>query len=186
MRDQIEVLRADAPAKIAELQTDLDDANVALQDLKDRLNGTNTNNTGFLAQLDGLDAASAHSSTLRMWKWLIFLAFVLLDVLPVVSKLGWLFSREGRDYHDAVVMQDQSGLTARRAELLAEEKVRQAYIDKDTQMRMGLDAWAIQEAEATLKAKLQQEMDAWKVSVQNGTGPSTGISGLSNGQGRQP
>lgn len=182
LREQVRELKAEAPAALADLEGQRTTAAAALQDLKDRLNGTNNGNTGFLAQLDGLDRASAQSPTLNLWKWLIFVGFVILDVLPVVSKLSWLFSREGRRYHDAVTMADESALAGLQAQLDADQQVEKDRITLDRDMRTRLNQDAVRQAETVLRDQLQLELDAWKAGVQTGAGVQVNVAnGAGNG-----
>lgn len=176
LRQQVRELQAQAPKQLADLRDQLGVASAALHSLKDRLNGTNAGNTGFLAQLDGLDRASSRSSTLNLWKWLIFAAFVILDVLPVISKLGWLFSREGRRYHDAILMTDQSALAGLQAQLDADQEIERDRIQQDRDMRIRLNQEATRQAEEVLRGQLQQELDDWKNGVQAGSGLGLSLS----------
>ena len=161
-------MQTQAPAKLKTLDRQLTAAKGALKELRDRLTGTNNRNTGFLSQLKGLDAASAQSGTLRFWKWLIFLAFVFLDILPVVSKLSWLFSAEGRRLHDVVAMADEAKLAVVKAELTHNNEVALDRLNKERAMRIRLNDEMVREAEAVLREKLQADLDAWKADVQAG------------------
>jgi hypothetical protein len=178
IQGQVQRAQAQAPAQLDALNRQLDAANHQLQDLTDRLNGTNNGNSGFLAQLQALDTASSKAPILNFWKWLIFWAFVLIDVLPATSKLAYLYSPDGRRYHDLLTMSDESAVSGLQAQLAADESVEQARITADRDMRIRLDNEAIRQAEIELRDALQKEIDAWKAGLQTGSTGAVNVTGM--------
>jgi hypothetical protein len=55
--------------------------------LEDRSDSTTLSNSGLLAQLHALDQVTAGDGTLQAARWLLFLFFTAIEVLPVLTKV---------------------------------------------------------------------------------------------------
>jgi hypothetical protein len=150
--DKLASLQSQASDQLATLRPQLTDARQALAGFENGIEDTNNGNTGLLAQLTALWKAGEESKLLMAAHALIALLFVLIEVLPVMSKLLWRISPSGKAYEEAARSFDDHGIAA------AQTRRAQAQIEAETAYEAALIAKDAELDRVQLNAEHEQEL----------------------------
>lgn len=138
-QDKLKSLQAQADDQLAALRPQLADAREALAEFETGIEDANTGNTGLLAQLTALWKAGEESMMLMAAHVLVAMLFVIFEVLPVMAKLVWRISPNGKAYEEAARSLDDHGIAVAQtsraeAQIQAETAYEVALIHKDAEL----------------------------------------------------